>query len=288
MILLTALSGALLAAGILGVIVGWRPVPVGPPAPKRQSRLVRRVRGLQPRTRLLLAVGAVVGLVVWLVTGWWIAVVVLPAGIAGLPVVLSPPASTARIGMLDALEEWTRALAGVLTVGVGLEEALRLSLRSTPELIRPQVSTLVARLRAGVPTEAALRGFGEDLDDPTGDLVVMSLINGAQRRGPGLTTLLGDLADSVANDVANRRKVEADRSSPRTSARLVTLLTLGMLVVLAATGQYLAPYGSPIGQLLLAGLLTCYVMLLVWLRAMTAGDELPRLLGPTATRRTRS
>ena len=59
-----------------------------------------------------------------------------------------PFAMEELIARLEAMEEWTRSLAGVLTVGVGLEEALVATLRSTPGSIRPEVAQLVARLRA--------------------------------------------------------------------------------------------------------------------------------------------
>ena len=93
-----------------------------------------------------------------LLTGWLVAVVVVPAAVAGLPVLLSAPPAGSTIDRLEAMEEWTRSLAGVLTVGIGLEEALVATLRSTPDPIRPEVARLVARLRARWSTEDALRG----------------------------------------------------------------------------------------------------------------------------------
>lgn len=285
--LIPALAGALLVAGVIGVIVGSHPTPVTPPAPRRRPRLLARAATVSRRTRILAGFGAAAGCVAWLLTGWWIAVILVPAALVGLPILLSPPASTARIDTLDALEEWTRSLSGVLTVGVGLEEAVRLTLRSTPDPIRPEVSTLVARLRAGYPTEQALRAFADDLDDPTGDLVASFLILGSRRRGQGLAAVLSDLADSVAADVRARRAVEADRNKPRSSARIVTAITIGALGVLALTGDYIAPYGTPLGQLLLALLLTAYIGLLVWMRSMTVGTGWPRMLGATARGRAR-
>ena len=94
-----------------------------------------------------------------------------------------------------------------------------------------EVSALAARLAARWPTETALRAFADDLDDATGDLVVATLILGARRRGPGLARVLTAVADSVAEEVAMRRKVEAERAKPRTTARAVTLITLGVVAV---------------------------------------------------------
>jgi tight adherence protein B len=286
--LIPALAGALLVAGLIGIVVGLRHGPQQPPAPRRSRRAVRgRVRSVSPRTRLLLVVGLVVGVLVGLLSGWLIAVLVVPAALAGLPILLSAPPATAQIERLEAMEEWTRSLSGVLTVGVGLEEALVATLRSAPDPIRPEVTRLVARLRARWSTEQALRMFADDLDDATGDLVAANLILAA-RRGAGVASVLESLAESVAADVRARRAIEADRAKPRATARWVTLITIGVLAVLGLTGSYITPYSTPAGQMILVLLLGGYVATLVWMRRMAAGKPLPRFIGATARQQARS
>ena len=287
--LIPALAGALLVAGLIGIIAGLRRTPHRPPAPRR-SRLtaVGRVRSVSPRTRLLVLVGLVVGVLVGLLTGWLVAVLVVPAALAGLPVLLSAPPATAQIERLEAMEEWTRSLSGVLTVGVGLEEALVATLRSAPDPIRPEVTRLVARLRARWSTEEALRMFADDLDDATGDLVAANLILAARRRGAGVASVLESLAESVAADVRARRAIEADRAKPRATARWVTLITIGVLAVLGLTGSYITPYSTPLGQMILVLLLGAYVATLVWMRRMATGKPLPRFIGATARQQARS
>jgi Flp pilus assembly protein TadB len=193
---------------------------------------------------------------------------------------LSAPPAAVRIDRLEAMEEWTRSLSGVLTVGVGLEQALVATLRSTPAPISGEVSRLVARLRARWATEDALRAFADELDDATGDLVAANLILGARRRGAGLASVLEGLAESVAADVRARRQVEADRAKPRATARWVTLISASVLVILAVSGTYVEPYGSPLGQLILVVLLAAYVATLIWMRRMATGRPLPRFLAP--------
>ena len=210
--LIPALAGALMVAGLIGVAVGLRPSPAPSPRPTRRAR-VRRWQ-VSRRTQVLLLAGLLAGGVVALFTGWLVAVLVVPAAAAGLPVLLATPPRT-HLDRLEAMEEWTRSLAGVLTVGVGLEEALVATLRSTPGPIRPEVGQLVARLRARWSTEAALRGFADQLDDATGDLIAAQLILAARRRGPGLASVLNSLAESVAADVRTRR---AGRGGPGETA----------------------------------------------------------------------
>jgi len=193
---------------------------------------------------------------------------------------LSSGSAAARIERLEAMEEWTRSLSGVLTVGVGLEQALVATLRSTPAPISAEVTRLVARLRARWVTEDALRAFADELDDSTGDLIAANLILGARRRGAGLASVLEGLAESVAADVRARRQVEADRAKPRATARWVTLISAGVLVILALSGTYVAPYRSPLGQVVLVTLLTAYVATLIWMKRMAVGRDLPRFLAP--------
>jgi Flp pilus assembly protein TadB len=227
-------------------MAGLRRTPEPPPAPQRKwVGLPGWVRSVTPRTRILILVGFGVGVLVAVLTGWLVAVLLVPAAVAGLPVLLSAPPAASKIERLEAMEEWTRSLSGVLTVGIGLEEALVATLRSAPDPIRPEVTRLVARLRARWSTEEALRMFADDLDDATGDLVAANLILAARRRGAGVASVLESLAESVAADVRARRAIEADRAKPRATARWVTLITIGVLAVLALTGSYITPLQHP-------------------------------------------
>jgi Flp pilus assembly protein TadB len=281
--LIPALAGALLVAGLIGIVAGLRRTPKSPPAPQRARVAVPGwLRSVTPRSRILILVGFGVGVLVAVLTGWLVAVLLLPAAVAGLPVLLSVPPSSSKIDRLEAMEEWTRSLSGVLTVGIGLEEALVATLRSAPDPIRPEVTRLIARLRARWSTEEALRMFADDLDDATGDLVAANLILGARRRGAGVASVLESLAESVAADVRARRAVEADRAKPRATARWVTLITIGVLALLGLTGSYITPYSTPLGQLILVLLLGAYVATLVWMRRMAAGKPLPRFIGSAA------
>lgn len=274
--LIPALAGALIVAGIIGVIVGLRPTAV--PERRAPSLRMRRLQNLDRTTRILLLGGLAGGIVAWLVTGWVLAIAVLPVAAVGLPMLLSSGSAASRIERLEAMEEWTRSLSGVLTVGVGLEQALVATLRSTPAPIAPEVTRLVARLRARWVTEDALRAFADELDDSTGDLIAANLILGARRRGAGLSSVLEGLAESVAADVRARRQVEADRAKPRATARWVTLISAGVLVILALSGTYVEPYRSPLGEVILTTLLTAYVATLVWMKRMAMGRSLPRFL----------
>ncbi|MGZ4602411.1 MAG: type II secretion system F family protein [Kineosporiaceae bacterium] len=284
--LLAAFAGAALVGGVILTVAGLTAAPDAgrPHVARRPPALVGVVLGdalpdgLRRRRRVMLALALVAGVVIWLVSGWILAVLLLPFVVVGVPALLRPAPSTTDVVRLTAIEQWTRGMSGVLTVGAGLEHALAASLGSAPVAIAPTVATLVARLNARWPTEAALRAFADDLGDATGDLVAATLILGSRRRGPGLAAVLDDLAATVAEEVRIRRGIEAERAKPRTSARWVTILTLGVLGVLALDTSYVAPYKMPLGQLALLALLAVYVGCLLWLRQMTTGPATPRFL----------
>jgi Flp pilus assembly protein TadB len=222
------------------------------------------------------------GLLAWLVTGWALLAVLVPAAVVGIPALLRPAQRGTPIATLEALEEWTRGLAGVLTVGSGLEQALITSARSAPDPIRPQVTALAARLHARTDTAVALRGFADELHDATADLVVLSLTLAATKRGTGLAPALTSLSRSVAKDVAIRRAVEAERAKLRTTTRTITALTLVVMGGLFITGDYVAPYRTPVGGLVLLLLIGAYLGTLAWMRALGTARVPARLIEGTA------
>ena len=64
----------------------------------------------------------------------------------------------------------------------------------------------------------------------------------------------------------------------------MTIISASVLVVLAVSGTYVEPYRSPLGQVILVGLLAAYVRSLVWMKRMAIGRELPRFLGSRIVR----
>jgi len=289
-----ALAGAFAGLGLLLLIIGLRRGEVGDARlmlTQRRRLSLRRIRrsmSTEPtnpkRLRVyLVIVAAIAGALIWLFSGWVIAVVVLPVAALVLPVVLggllgkSPQVDV--IERLEAMEEWTRNLAGVLGVGgAGLEAAITASRASCPKALHPHVALLVARLAARTPTDVALRQFADDLDDATGDLIASALILAAKRRGEGVVKVLENLAETVSDEVRMRRDIEADRAKPRTAARLVTLLTMVALAYLFISGTYLAPYKNGIGQVLLLILLSAYVCCLLWMQRLARVRPSPRFL----------
>ncbi|MFI5641988.1 type II secretion system F family protein [Streptomyces goshikiensis] len=278
------LCGLAVAGGLVGVAVGiiGTTAPAGPSlaARLRAGRsMASRDAAMARRTRI--AAGALAGVVLWLVTGVFIAGALVFLAVVGVPWLLAPTKSAAaRIGKLEALGGWTQRLANVLRLGRGLDEALQVSRKGCPEDIAGEVGDLVDRLHVGWRPVDALRHFGDALDDVTADKVVAALVLSAADRGPGLAQALDDLAESVHEEVAWRRAIEADRAKPRTTMRWMTIITLGVAGAGFLIPSYTAPYGTLLGQLVLGVLSAGFVGVLALMRQIADVKPVPRFLIP--------
>lgn len=77
------------------------------------------------RRRSVLAAGGVVCVAVWLISGNFVGGALLGAAVIGVPWLITPARmAKERIGQLEALSEWTQRLAGLLRLGMGLEQAM--------------------------------------------------------------------------------------------------------------------------------------------------------------------
>ena len=277
MTVLAALSGALIVAGILGLIYGLTPHPVTPAKAPR----VRRRRRLS-KVRTVALAGLAAGAVIAVVTGWLVALVIAPAVSVMVYRMVTGRAKN-RIERLNALADFARALGGVLTVGRGLEQAILHAARSAPAALAPEIGRLAARVRANVATATALRLFADELDDATGDLFAATLILAAERRGPGVASAMQSLAESIDEDVKARRQVETEQQKARTAARMITIISALLLGGLLLAGSYVEPYRTPLGQVLLTVFMSMYLAALVWMGRISATKPLPRFIGTAVT-----
>ncbi|MCL2466960.1 MAG: type II secretion system F family protein [Micrococcales bacterium] len=280
-----AAAAAMVGLGLLLVITGM--VPAAPRPGRPATDLVALV-GLAPggvlgRHPRITAAGAVAGLVVGALTGWWILVAAVPAAVVGLPVLLGRDRADEQVQRLTDLESWLRGLAGTLVGGsIGLRQALHDSAPSAPRSLQPSLARLAAQLDAQRPLPDALHEWGDDLDDPTADLAVACLKLEAQRRGGAVTGSLERLADTVSELTTARRQVEADRKGSRTTVRWVSVISGLLLAALVTQPTFAAFYTTGLGQIAAAMFLVAYAGCLLWMRKVAQGKPVPRFLSATA------
>lgn len=274
--LLAAAAAALVLGGLLLIIDGARRRPPAPPRPPKQHK-VRRLR-LSRGQKIGVAIAGIVGVWIAVTTGWVIAIVLLPVLTVLAPTLLAGGSAASSIKRLEAIEDWSRHLAGRLGVGSMLQSAIINSMATVKPPIEPEVRKLVARLRAQWPLDRALDAFGDDLNDAVGDQLVASLkMAAASNNSAGLQAVLADVADAIAISVSHRRMVDSEQAKVRQTARLVTLVTLVVITITGFSG-FLAPYGTPVGQLALALLAGAYLGCLIWIRRASEPPAAPRLL----------
>ncbi|MET7725491.1 type II secretion system F family protein [Streptomyces mirabilis] len=278
------LSGMAVIGGLIGVVAGF----VGTTAPRRApwwQRWRSLGAGKDPsedvrlRRRILAVAAVVVFAGVWLVSGNFVGGALLGAAVIGVPWLITPgQMAQERIGQLEALSEWTQRLAGLLRLGMGLEQAMVTSRKGAPDELAPQIINLSDRLRLGWRPEGALRAFADELDDATADKVVAALILSAGDRGPGLAQALEDLAGTVRDEVAKKRAIEADRAKPRTTVRWMTIITVGVVAAGFFVPSYTKPYSTLLGQLVLAFLTAAFIGVLALMRQLGNFRRIPRFL----------
>lgn len=280
--LIGAIAAIMVLSGLLLGIAAFT-VPVAPSrresTPRQRPRLLAR---LTRRTRTVLLISIAVGLIAAMLTGWMILVLLIPAATVAAPYLFDTKTETRAQKRVEAIGKWVSALSGSMGAGASLEQALKTSMRSTSDEIRPEVSRLVARINSRIETRTALRAFADDLDDAMGDKVVAALMLGAERRG-ALSGVLADLAGSLEEDLAARRGVIASRASARSTARNITglmVVVVGGLVLFG--GDYMAPYRTPLGQILFTVQILIYAALLIWMKRLSAVKRPPRFLGTTS------
>lgn len=283
--LVAVAAGLLMAAGLIGVLAGLRRRAPRPRTIRKTSamdvwsRVSRRAPGARGRRRdAVLLVSLVVGFVVAAVSGWVIAIALLPALALGLPYLLRMPEAR-DVALLEAMDRWIRSLAATLSTGKSITDAIRISRRTAPALIAGEVATLVVRLNNRWETRDALMRFADALDSPDSDGVIAALMLAANRGANGASTTLQALADSIQSQLKGRRVIEIERSKPYVIVRQITVISMVTLAgVYMLQPDFFAPYRTPLGQLILSALIVLYIASLVLMRRKAGSAQRPRIL----------
>ncbi|HWJ54412.1 MAG TPA: type II secretion system F family protein [Propionibacteriaceae bacterium] len=278
-------AGLLITAGLLGIGHGLRRVvPRAPTRPTESladlwARLTRRPAGPRGRRRdLILLSSLVVGFLVAALSGWVVAIVILPMLALGLPYLLVVP-KPRDVELLEALDRWVRSLAATLATGKSITDAVRVSRRTAPPLIAEEVGTLVVRLNNRWEAGDALRRFADELDSSDADGVIAALLLAVNRGANGASLTLQALADSLQSQLRSRRVIEIERAKPYVVVRQVTVISLVTLSgIYLLSPSFFHPYRTSLGQLILAVLLTLYLGSLILMRRRAQQHPRPRIL----------
>ncbi len=221
----------------------------------------------------------VAGALAFLLTGLPVVGLLVAVAVPGAPWLFSVGRAEQRaIARIEAVGEWTRRLKDVSATGQGLQQAIIGTVTTAPEEIQEEVRLLAARLQAGWLARSALLAFADEIGDPVCDQVVAALILHLTDRGERLGDVLGSIASAAAAEVATRREIEAKRTQPRFAVRFLTGMTLATIAYGLLNREYVQPYDTPFGQLVMAVLGAAFVALLAWVRSMSQPPRPARFL----------
>lgn len=278
MTMLVALGAALIIAGAFTIVRGWQPAPMRGSQRALTGRLRRRWQAWSPALRLRAGIGVLLGVLVLAFTGFIPAVVLIPAGFLILPGLLrAPPQSD--IDMLEALDRWVRLLAASVATGKSVAQALRATVAQAPARLSEPIRALLMRLDDRWPLRAGLQQLADELDSADADAVLAALILVGERGGVGASGTLRALSDSTQDRLRALREINTERAKPLIVVRQVTVITLAAIGgALVFAPHYFAPFGTPIGQLLMIVLAVGYLSSLAALRRMATPRRRERIL----------
>jgi tight adherence protein B len=253
--LIGASLGLGFAVGILGLAWVLRSTGVRDEnhPPGRRGPHGEQMHGIRQAARRRLPVPVAIGMLCLIVTRWPVAGVLGVIASATLPGRLRKVVPGAGSKRAEAVAAWTELIRDSLAASAGLAQAIVVSASSAPLPIRPQVGALATRLANGVSLETALRSFAIDVDEPAAEFLVCALLLAATSRAQKLVDVLSALVDSIRDDVSMHLRVDASRAAARSSVRTVVLFSLGFALTLTVVAHsYLSPFGTPMGQVVLA------------------------------------
>lgn len=209
--------------------------------------------------RLLLAAGGALALFAftqWPVAGFY-------GGLCGF---LAPSLWEARrrrrreIERVESIATWIETVRDSMAASAGLQEALRLSARVPPAPIAGEIREMVVRLQhQSVPQ--ALRNFAGAMKHPLADQVVAALILTSVRSGGSLRPVLIMTSAAARDTAAMWRQVESGRSNVRQQARLASIISIGlMLFMVAQSREFLRPFDTIVGQIVLFVILGAFMV----------------------------
>lgn len=281
-LLAAVLAGMTVVAGCVAVVHALTGTATGgqaqPSSTGLWTTLVDKLRTVRRRTWISIALGLVAGAALWWWTGLPLLLAVVPVGAVGLPILLGGPRQV-EIEQLQALDRWVRGMTAAIGAGRSITDALRASARQAPPLLSEALVRLVRRLDDRWTPAQALHGLADELANADADAVIASLVLAVQRGGAGAHVTLSALADAIQERLKALREIEAERSKPRAVVQQVTVITLVVLAAALVMGRdFFTPYGTPVGQLILAVLSVAYVGSLMALRRMTLPRRRARIL----------
>jgi len=181
----------------------------------------------------------------------------------------------------EAVAVWAEQLRDMIRSSGGLSEAINRSATVAPPAIATEVRALAVWAQRG-DLPAALRRFASEVDDTLADSIVTALLIAERRSVKDLAGLLSAATESARDSVALQHSLVAARARVYRTSQLIGIIVAfftGLLIVVSR--DYLAPFGTVTGQIVLVGLLALVGTAVAMMVSLSRPPRTPRLLRVT-------
>ena len=217
------------------------------------------------------AVATAVGVTVWFLSGWSLASVA--AGVATLVVTHSstrPGGSRDNEDVAEAVALGTEHLRDTLAAAHGLQQTLVATAPHAPSRIAGPVQRLAAKLPYSSMSQS-LREFADEINHSSADFVAAALIAATEHEARDLGQLLGHLAQCSREEARMHQRIWVGRSRTRAAVRIISVTVVGFVgALLILNKDYLEPYSTGSGQLVLVAIIAVFSLALLLLQTGSA------------------
>lgn len=214
-----------------------------------------------------MAVAIAVGVILWILSGWLLTSIA--SAVATLVVSRASTGSgSARDNeeVAEAVALWTEQLRDTLAAAHGLQQTLIATTPHAPTRIAGPVQRLAAKLPYSSVSHS-LREFADEVDHSSADFVAAALIAATEHEARDLGPLLGHLARCSREEARMHQRIWVGRSRTRAAVRIISMTVVGFTgALLLLNKDYLEPYGTQSGQLVLAAIVAIFALALLLLQ----------------------
>lgn len=239
------------------------------PARPRRVAVIRRPPPIAPAT----AAGAIAAAVlVLVVTRWVVAALAAAVLVVVWSSLFQSAGATVERRRVAAIAKWLEDLRDLQRgSNLDLPQALDRAALRAPKDIENELARFVDRVRHHTPIERALLELAADLDHPTSDLAIASMLFAyGHASGSTLYDTFEELAATARDELTARDQIDRVRVRFESSMRRMIVI-LGALIVylLIASHDTVAEYSTPAGQAWLVVPIAIWGFALWWLRKLS-------------------
>lgn len=256
-----------IAAALCGALVGLGVLTIRSSRSERLRPSKKNLNSDQLKSIRPLALGLAAGTIMYLATNWALASVGF-AAMSSVGILVSGGTKVSRKDEIiaEAVALWAEQLRDTLAAAHGLQQTIMATAPHAPEVLKKALEHLAADLPYG-SVRSSLYQFADEVNHPSADFVVAALVAATEHEARDVGMLLGHLALCSREEAKMHQRVWVSRARTRTAVRIIMTTVIGFVSALFLLNrQYLAPYGTTSGQLVLCLILSTFVIAMVLLQ----------------------